>query len=410
MESQLKVSFYLFHAKRTKSRQTPIYMRLRYNYDIVTIATGYSIAAANWNKKSMRVVGTGKEANSINEGLKALEVKVRSAVNQMMLTGKPFSVYTIKDEVLSVSKNAYTLQDAFETYLGMIKSLIGKDYSPITHTKYRQTYDRVMEFAKEKFNRTTFYLYDLDDNFMEDFEIYLKTQIKNNQTTIYKHWQRLSRVLRYAMKKRMLDVYPFIDYSIKLPKKPVEYLTQEEVDRIENTDFGVDRLNRIRDFYLFSIYSGLAYTEMSNLSTSHLVQGVDGETWVDMYRQKTKKPYKVPLLPKAIEIVEKYKDTPECKKTGKLFPIPTNQRFNGYLKEIQKICKINTNLTVHLARKTYSCTIMLLNGVSIQVLSECLGHASTKVTIDAYSSVLPEMVVKEFDMLRNKLNKKHKSD
>ncbi len=405
MESQLKVSFFLFHAKRTKSRQTPIYMRLRYNYNAVTMATGYAIAAASWNKKAMRVNGSNNEANSINEGLKALDVKVRGAVNQMILTGRPFSVYTIKDDVLSTSKNAYTLQDAFEAYLGMIKSLIGRDYSPITHTKYRQTYDRVMEFSKIKYNRTIFYLYDLDDNFMEEFEIYLKTVVKNNQTTIYKHWQRLSRVLRYAMKKRMLDQYPFVDYSIKLPKKPVEYLTQEEVDRIDNRDFGTPRLNTVRDLFLFCVYSGLAYTEMFNLSSSHLVQGVDGETWIDMYRQKTKKPYKVPLLPKALEIIDSYKDHTDRKKTGKLLPVPTNQRLNAYLKEIQDICKINTKLTVHLARKTYACTIMLLNGVSIQVLSECLGHSNTKVTIDAYSSVLPEMVVKEFDMLRKKFKK-----
>ena len=125
-----------------------------------------------------------------------------------------------------------------------------------------------------------------------------------------------------------------------------------------------------------------------------------------MFRQKTKKQYKVPLLPKAIEILNKYKDTPSRKKKGILLPITSNQKMNAYLKEIQAICKIKTNLTVHLARKTYACTIMLLNGVSIQVVSECLGHSNTSITISAYSSVLPEMIVKEFDMLRKKFSTK----
>ncbi|RZK45450.1 MAG: hypothetical protein EOO97_01035, partial [Pedobacter sp.] len=344
------------------------------------------------------------EVKAINDALKALEVKIRSAVNQLILLGKPFNVNTIKENVSGTSKDAYTLKDAFDIYLSMVKSLIGKDYSPKTLIKYKQTYSRIMEFVKIKHNRVAFYLNDLDDNFMSCFEMYLKTEVQNNQTTIYKHWQRLSRVVKYAMKRRMLDVFPFVDYTIRLPKKEVEYLTKEEVQRIESADFGVDRLNRVADFFVFSIYSGLAYTEIFNLTREHLVQGVDGELWVKMYRQKTKKPYSVPLLPKAIRIIDKYKDDKFCQKTGKIFPLPTNQKMNAYLKEIQVICKIKTKLTVHLARKTFACTIMLLNGVSIQVLSECLGHANTRVTIDAYSAVLPEMVVNEFSMLRKKLS------
>ncbi|RZK10519.1 MAG: site-specific integrase [Flavobacterium sp.] len=404
MESQLKVSFFLNHAKRTKTRQTPIYLRIRYNYDHVTVSTGQFIAAANWDKKAKKVKGHSGEAASINEALKTLEVRVRSVVNQMILHGKPFNVYSIKDALTGTSKQAYTLKDAFATYLGMIKSLEGRDYSPITHGKYRQTYDRVLEFAKHKFKRNDFYLYDLDDAFMEEFELYLKIRIGNNQTTIYKHWQRLSRVVRYAMRKKMIHTFPFVDYSIRLPRKKVEYLTKGEVEAIESKDFGSERLNSVKAFFLFSIYSGLAYTEIFNLSESHIVVGVDGEKWIDMYRQKTKKPYSVPLLPRALQIIDQFKDHPYRKKTGKLFPIPTNQKMNAYLKEIQDVCKIKTKLTCHLARKTFSCTIMLLNGVSIQVLSECLGHSSPAVTIAAYSSVLPEMVVKEFGMLRKKLS------
>ncbi|HEV7330816.1 MAG TPA: phage integrase SAM-like domain and Arm DNA-binding domain-containing protein [Flavisolibacter sp.] len=224
MGSQVKVSFFLNHAKRTKTRQTPIYFRIRYNYEHVTISTGHSIAAADWDKKAKKVKGKGGEATSINGGLKALEVKVRSIVNQMILTGKPFNVYSIKDALTGSSRQAYTLKDAFETYLGMVKSLEGRDYSPITYGKYRQTYDRIMEFAKHKFKRNDFYLYDLDDCFMEEFELYLKLQIGNNQTAIYKHWQRLTRVLKYAIRRKMLETFPFTDYSIRLPKKKVEYL------------------------------------------------------------------------------------------------------------------------------------------------------------------------------------------
>ena len=122
-----------------------------------------------------------------------------------------------------------------------------------------------------------------------------------------------------------------------------------------------------------------------------------------MYRQKTKKPYQVPLLPKALKIIEKYVSKNKNRNTTKVFPIPSNQKMNAYLKEIQTICKVDTKLTCHLARKTFACTIMLLNGASIQVVSQCLGHSNLRITIDAYSSVIPEMVIREFSMLREKL-------
>ncbi|RPD46772.1 phage integrase SAM-like domain-containing protein [Paracnuella aquatica] len=194
MESQIKISFFLNHSKRTKTRQTPIYMRIRYNYNQVTVSTGHFIAAASWDKKAKKVKGQGGEVASINGGLKALEVKVRSIINKLILEGKPFNVYTVKEALTGPSKQAYTVKDAFEAYLSMVKSLIGREYSPITHGKYNQTFDRVLEFAKHKFRRNDFYLYDLDDSFMEEFALYLKVQIGNNQTTVYKHWQRLSRV------------------------------------------------------------------------------------------------------------------------------------------------------------------------------------------------------------------------
>lgn len=170
------MSFFLYHAKRTKNRQTPIYLRIRYNHDQVTLATDYVVSASNWDKKSKKVKGTCAEVKSINGDLKALKVKIRSTVNHLMIIGRPFTVFNIKEQVSGASKKAYTLKDAFDTYLSMVKSLIGKDYSPITLLKYQQTYNRILEFAKYKYkyNRTTFYLYDLDDMFMSEFERYLK--------------------------------------------------------------------------------------------------------------------------------------------------------------------------------------------------------------------------------------------
>ncbi len=160
-------------------------------------------------------------------------------------------------------------------------------------------------------------------------------------------------------------------YSIWLPKKKVGYLTKEEIQRIESADFDVDRLNKVADFFVFSIYSGLAYTKILNLSKEHLVQGVDGELWISMYRQKTKKPYSVPLVPKAISIIDKYKDDPYCQKTGKIFPLPTNQKWTLTSKRFRKSVKSkqNSRSTWHVrltpVRSCYSMVFQLRYSVNV---------------------------------------------
>ena len=158
---------------------------------------------------------------------------------------------------------------------------------------------------------------------MEGFENFLKTTFDNSKTTCYKHYQRFKRVLNVAINKGYLDKNPFPEYKIKLPKKKIEYLTQVELERIINTDYKIDRLNIIRDLFVFCCYSGLAYSEVANLSPKDLTIGMDGEKWMNILRTKTSKHYQVPLLPIALEIIERYKDHHLCIKRYKLLPVPS---------------------------------------------------------------------------------------
>jgi integrase len=191
-----------------------------------------------------------------------------------------------------------------------------------------------------------------------------------------------------------------LHYSVKVPPKKVEFLTQNEIDILEDLSINSERLTIIRDLFIFSCYSGLGYAELKNLHKDHL-RVIDDQIWIYMIRQKTKRHFKVPLLPKCVRIIEKYSMHKSIFKKGLLLPVPSNQRYNEYLKELNLKSGISIPLTTHLARRTFACTVLLRNNVHLQIVSQLLGHSSTSTTMKSYISEVPELMISEFEKVKN---------
>jgi site-specific recombinase XerD len=178
-------------------------------------------------------------------------------------------------------------------------------------------------------------------------------------------------------------------------------LTQAELDRIKNKVFPADRLNFVRDIFLFSCYTGLAYADAKKLKRSEIAPGVDGSLWIFTNRQKTDTSSRIPLLPSALAIIEKYKNNRTCRDFGFALPDLTNQKMNAYLKEIADCCGITKNLTFNIARHTFATTITLSNGVPIESVSKMLGHRNLKTT-QHYAKVLDKKVRDDMRILQGK--------
>lgn len=404
MEKQVKISFWLYHAKRNARRLTPIYMRVQYDYEFFTKTTGHYIKASMWDKKSMKVKGANAEVDAINDSLESKKIQVLMVVNKLILRNQPFNIHTIREHLEGKHQVRYTLMSVCNEYIRFMKKLEVKEYAKVTIIKYTNTKLRLQQYLKYRFKRNDIYLYELNFDFIQNWEVFLRNRFDNSTTTCYKHYQRFTRIVNWAIQKGYLDKYPFSDYRIRLPKKKVEYLTMDEITRIDETDYKVPRLNVISDIFVFCCYTGLPYTEVANLKPDNIIQGIDREPWLDITRQKTKKPYQVPLLPRALEILKKYENNPTCQKKRKLLPVPSNVKYNAYLKEIAHVCGIHKHLTTHLARKSFSVSLMLANGVNIGVLSKTLGHSSIQVTLDSYASIIDEMVLKDIRMIRKKFS------
>lgn len=404
MESNVKVTFWLNMTKKNSQNQVPVYLRVWFDYKHFTKTTGLTVKITDWDKRAMRVRGISDAVNSINNQLDAIKVKIFQITSQLSMTGKPYNIQTIKKYLDGNEASQVTLIRLMDEHLKEMTKLKGKDYEQTTIVKYANTKLRLLQFLKLKYKRSDIFLYELNHAFVSEWVLYLKNKHGNSSTTCYKHFQRLTRVIKKAINYGYLEKYPFGDYKLRMQKKRIEYLSLDEINRIEENDYKVDRLNNIRDIFIFCCYSGMAYSEVESLTPENITQGMDGDLWLNIMRKKTKKHYQVPILPKAMEIIIKYKEHPICVKKGRLLPVPSNVKYNAYLKEIADVAGIQQVLTTHLARKTFASTIMLANGVNIAVLSKILGHSNIQVTLDSYATVIDELLFKNVKDLKEKLS------
>jgi site-specific recombinase XerD len=276
---------------------------------------------------------------------------------------------------------------------------------------YFTTQKYLEKFLKERQKVKDIKLEKINYKFVTDFEYYLKTykplvhQKPLHNNGVMKHMERFRKMINVALKNEWIEKDPFKAYKIKFVKFERGYLTEFELEELEQKEFKIERLQMVKDLFIFSCYTGLAYIDTVTLTPANIIKRIDSEAWLATQRTKTKTPVKVPLLPKAIEIIEKYRNNPKCLAEGSLLPVLSNQRLNGYLKEMADLCGIEKNLTFHLARHTFATTVTLSNGVPIESVSKMLGH--TKITTtQVYAKVIERKLGEDMLLLKQKLAKK----
>jgi len=178
------------------------------------------------------------------------------------------------------------------------------------------------------------------------------------------------------------------------------FLTEEELQRMMTMQISNDRLNRIRDIYVFSCFTGLAFSDAQGLRYEN-IEELKGQKWIVVRRKKTNQMCRIPLLPPALAILEKYKDDPYCIKTGLVLPIPSNQKTNAYLQEIADLAGINKHLSTHTARHTFATTVTLSNKISIEVVAKMLGHSSINMT-KKYARVVDDFISRDMSKIQDK--------
>jgi len=377
-------------------------MRITVNGKRAEMATNRFIAPERWNNEGGYVKGSKSEFKELNEYLDLLRSKVYQSQRDLFEKNKPVAALGLRNLVQGATGTQYTVLEAFRYHNKMMSERIPEDNSPSTLIRYETTYNHVSNFIKYKYSAEDLYLTALNHEFISCFEHYLKTVKSCNHNSAIKYIKNFKKIVKLAMKNDWLSRDPFSNYTARINPVRREFLDIGELQVLETKKIAVPRLDQVRDMFIFSCYTGLAYIDISLLTPDNIRKGIDGNLWIFTERSKTSAKSNVPLLPKAIEIIEKYKDHPENVFKNRLLPVISNQKMNAYLKEIADLAGIKKTLTFHLARHTFATTVTLTQGVPIESVSEMLGHKSIRTT-QIYAKVIDKKVGEDMQKLRDKI-------
>lgn len=404
MKYDLNVLFFTRKAQTNKSGFSPIYLRITVNGERAELSANQKIEPHKWDARLQRMTGRSETARTLNDHLDNLDNQVKKHFNSMLDNQKEVSASILRDLLTGKYKKEHTLLSVFETNNNLVKQEEGSKYSKSTIDQYNTTLKRLKLFLESKCECKDIPLSKLDVLFIRNFEIFLKTEYKIHHNTIMKHLKQLKKVIHFSMELGYIERDPFSQHKTAYKQVAREFLTAEELKQIESHNFRIKRLNQVKDVFLFVCYTGLSYSDLKLLTKDSLSKGIEGMTLVVYEREKTGVQARVPLLPIAQEIIDKYSDDPECMVDNKILPVKSNQKLNTYLSEIAEICEINKHITMHLGRHTFATTVTLTNGVPIETVSKMLGHTSLKTT-QIYSKVIDTKISKEMKELAKVLDK-----
>ena len=398
--TKIKILFLIARNRLNKMGKCSIRCRITYNQERYEFATGFFIDPNHWYSKLQQAKPPNEDNTFVNAQLSLIKSKINQAFLYLQVNNPEFKVDDLMSQYKGVSiKKDLGLIEVYKLYLVRIKKLINIEIKLVTYKKYEESLTHLNDFVKWKFKSSDIKLKDIHSNFITEYEYYLKTEKKLQLSTLNKAIQRFRKVLTFAISQNYLAKDPFMLYKAKREKKEVVYLDNIELQKLENHYFDIKRVQQIKDLFIFCCYTGLGFTEMTNLKTSDIIKGFDGELWLDIRRNKTQKSYRVPLLQQAKNILELYQN--ESRES--VFPRLSNPKFNAYLKEVASIVGIKKNLTHHIARKTFATTVLLYNDVPIEIVSELLGHSKISTTQEHYAKVVQKKVSEEMKTLAKKL-------
>jgi site-specific recombinase XerD len=404
MQTKISILFYAKKAKATTEGLVPIYQRVTVDGQRIELSTKRYVDATKWSSEAGKLKGNSEEARSLNSYLDILKAKVYDYQKELIHETGYVTFEAMKNKILGVQERALTIVPVFQDHNQKMKSLIGNEFSPNTLKRYVTTLKHLITFLKWKFNTTDIEIKSIDNAFVNEFEFYLRSvcNIQNNSAVKYVR-NSFGKIIRTCIINGWLSKDPFKQYTSKVREVNRVYLTEDELDILSTKDFKNERLNQVRDIFVFSCYTGLAYIDSANLTPHNIAIGMDGEKWIYTFRQKTDSRTNIPILPPVMVIIEKYKEHPICIVKNKLLPILSNQKMNAYLKEIATLCNINKELTFHIARHTFATTVTLSNGIPIETVSKMLGHSSIKQT-QHYAKILDRKVSEDMRILREKFS------
>jgi integrase len=356
-----------------------------------------------WNSDAGKIRGTTPDVRELNKYLLSIELKINKIQEQLSENNILITAEKIKNIYLGKNSNQKMLLAIFQEHNDQVNELVGKDFSAGTAERYKTAKKHVNDYILKEYQVKDIPVREVDLKFITGFEYYLKTTRNCAHNSAIKYITNFKKIIRIAYANDWISKDPFIHWKAKLKIVDREFLTSDEIQKMVDKKLSADRLEHVKDIFIFCCFTGLAYADVKKLSINDVVIGIDGQNWIKTKRTKTDTRSNIPILPIPQAIINKYKVYQASLDTDLLLPVLSNQKMNAYLKEIADICGINKNLTFHLARHTFATTVTLTNGVPIESVSKMLGHKSLKTT-QHYAKIIDKKVSEDMNALRLKMH------
>ena len=388
------VYFSLRESKQNKKGLSPIEVSITTNGKRIYFSTGKHVPAADWNKEKQAVKGKSEEAQLINGYLIQLRNKIYQKEIELLQKGYLITAELLKEAITDKVEalNEKTLLEVLEEHNAERKAMVGKTVAPATYWVFEYTGRLFKEFIQKKYERKDLYLREINLGFIQGFHAYLLGEKKMGQNSCTKHLKFLKKLLNLAVANSYISYNPVNVYKVEREPVEIDFLDEEELRKIINFDTPLPRLERAKDMFLFGCFTGLSYIDIKTLTPEHFEKDSAGRIWIKKRRVKTGVLSRIPLLPIAKLILDKYKGG------EKLLPIQDPADINKYLKDIAILCGINKRICFHTIRHTFASTVTLANNISLEVVSKMLGHTNTRMTAH-YAKLIDKCIGEQMDKL-----------
>ena len=390
--------FYIRRDKLNKRGEAPVFMRLTINGERADASIKRFIEPHAWNSEKGKANEKCRGGKDLNLYLDAISANILQIQRDFELDKKEVSAQIILNRYLGKDQSdRHTLMEVFHAHNKKCRALIGINFAPDTVLRYETCLRLTEEFMRNTYKKEDCYLDEVTKQFVEEFEFYLKTVRKCCHNTTTKYLANFKKIVRIALANGWMKKDPFAQIRFHLDEVEREFLEKQELKALLSKKISIPRLAQIRDIFCFCCFTGLAFSDVKQLKSEHLVTDINGMVWIRKTRQKTKNMCNIPLLDEANKILDRYKDHPYCQTQGVLLPVCSNQKMNMYLKELADICGIRKNLSTHCARHTFA-TLTLASGATIDNVAKMLGHANVNMTRH-YAKVLDSSIMRDMQIV-----------
>ena len=398
-----RVGFFVNSSRVFQDGTSPIFMSITIDGERVKTTMQQRIAHSDWDAKRglPRPIARTRQITSF---LEMMRTKANQAFIDLSRSYETVTAIMVREAMLGrdLDGTVRTMLTAWDEHNEEVKSLIGKDMSYTLYQKHVTVRNHFADYLEKDKGMKDIPMKAMRYEHIREFQHYLLSSVGNAHNTVFKQIQMLKKITNRGIKSGWMKIDPFDDFIMR--KKPTEpvYLTDAELECLERIHFEIPRLNQVRDWFLFSCYTGLAYADVKQLQRGHL-EYISGLWWVRKPRQKTKMKAQIPLLESAMRIIKRNLDLDRAPVDAPVFKIISNTKLNGYLHEVGASCRINKKLTFHVARHTFATTVTLQNGVSIEAVSRMLGHSNIQST-QHYARIVDAKIASEMSEMASRTN------